>query len=110
MKLFHGVDDRLERLRIVHGEVREYLAVQRDSALGELAHELGIGDPVLTHTGIDALDPKGAEIALLVSAVPIGVGESLLVGVLRYCPDILPGQKITARSLENLLAASPGGY
>ena len=109
-ELFDGIDDGLKRLGIVHGKVGENLTVETDILLGEFAHELGIGDPVLTRGGVDPLDPKGAEVALLGLAVAIGVGETLLVGVLGDCPDILAGQEVTAGSLENLLAASPRGY
>ena len=109
-ELFDGIDDGLKRLGIVHGEVSENLTVETDILLGEFAHELGIGDPVLTRGGIDPLDPKGAEIALLGLAVTIGVSQTFLVSVLSYGPDILSGEEISAGSLENLLAASPRGY
>ena len=105
--LLHGIDDGFERLRVVHREVGEDLAVQTDVLLCELAHELGIGDTVLACGSVDPLDPKGAEIALLGLAVTISVGQTFLVGVLCYGPDILSGEEITASSLENLLAASP---
>ena len=109
-ELFDGIDDGLKRLGIVHGEVSKNLTVETDILLGEFAHELGIGDPVLTRGGVDPLDPKGAEVALLGLAVAIGVSQTFLISVLRYGPDILSGEEISAGSLENLLAASPGGY
>jgi hypothetical protein len=105
--LFYRVDDSLESLGIVHGQVGEYLAVQTDILGTELTHELGIGDAVLACSRIDTLNPQGAEVALLVLAVAIGVGETFLVGVLCNCPNVLAGQEITAGSLENLLAACP---
>ena len=110
MDLFDGIDDGLKRLGIIHGEVSENFAVETDVLLRELAHELGISDPILTRGGIDPLDPKGAEIALLGLAVTIGVSQTFLVSVLSYGPDILSGEEISAGSLENLLAASPRGY
>jgi len=109
-ELFDGIDDGLKRLGIVHGEVGENLTVETDILLGEFAHELGIGDPVLTRGGVDPLDPKGAEVALLGLAVAIGVSQTFLVSVLRYGPDVPSGEEISAGSLKNLLAASPGGY
>ena len=105
--LFNRIDDCFERLRVVHGEAGENLAVETDVLLGELAHELRVGDAVLTGSGIDSLDPESAECTLLGLTVTIGVGETFLVGVLRYGPDILSGEEITAGSLKNLLAASP---
>ena len=109
-ELLDGIDDSLKSLRVVHGEVSKNLAVETDILLRELAHELGVGDTVLTGGGVDPLDPEGAEVALLGLAVTVGVGQTFLVGVLSYGPDILSGEEITAGSLKNLLAASPGGY
>ena len=97
--LFYRIDDCFERLWVVHGEVSENLAVETDVLLRELAHELRVRDAVLTGSGVDSLDPEGTEITLL--------GLAVTISVLRYSPDILSGEEITAGSLENLLAASP---
>lgn len=105
--LFYRIDDCFERLRVVHGEIGENLAVETDVLLRKLAHELRVGDAVLTGSGVDSLDPESAEVTLLGLAVTVSVGETFLVSVLRYSPDILSGEEITAGSLENLLAASP---
>ena len=108
LELFgNRLDDGFERLGVIHGEVGENLAVETDILLRELAHELGIGDTVLTRGGVDPLDPEGAEIALLGLAVTVGVSQTFLVSVLCYGPDIPSGEEISAGSLENLLAASP---
>ena len=106
-QLFYGVDDRLERLWIIHGKVRKNLTVQADILLGELAHELGIGHAVLAGGGVDTLDPESPEFALLGLAVTVGIGQTFLIGVLRYRPNVLPGKEITAGPFENLLAACP---
>ena len=105
--LFYRIDDCFERLWVVHGEIGENLAVETDVLLRELAHELREGDAVLTGSGVDSLNPESAEATLLGLAVTVSVGETFLVSVLRYSPDILSGEEITAGSLENLLAASP---
>ncbi len=105
--LFYRIDDCFERLRVVHGEVGENLAVEADVLLRELAHELRVGYPVLTRGGVDSLDPECTEITLLGLTVTIGVSETFLVSVLSNSPDILSGEEITAGSLKNLLAASP---
>ena len=105
----YGLDDSFERLRVVHGEVGEHLAVEADVLLRELAHELGIGDAVLTAGGVDSLDPQSAEIALLGLAVTVCVGETFLVGVLRNRPNIPSRQEVAFGLLEDLLAARPGG-
>ena len=107
--LVDGFDYSLECLRVVHGEVGEDLAVQADVILGEESHKLGVGHSVLTGGGVDSLNPKSAEIALLSSSVTVGVSKTFFVGVLRDRPNILPAEEVTASSLKNLLAARPGG-
>ena len=105
--LFYRVDDSFESLRIVHGEIGENLAVEADVLSIELAHELRVGHTVLTCSSIDTLDPECAEVALLGPAVTVSIGETFLVGVLGYGPNVLSCEEITAGSLENLLAACP---
>lgn len=108
--LFYRIDDSFERLWVVHSEIGENLTVETDVLLCELAHELRVRDAVLTSGSVDSLDPKGTECTLLGLAVTVGVGETFLVSVFRYSPDILSGEEVTAGSLKNLFAASPRGY
>ena len=105
--LLYRVDDSLECLRIIHGEVCQYLAVQADILLCDAAHELGIGKSVLTCGSDDTLDPEGTEFSLLGFSVTVCISETFFIGVLRNRPDISPGKEVTAGSLENLLAACP---
>ena len=86
----YRLDDSLESLRIIHSEVSKDLTVKTDILLCQLAHELRISDTVLTCGSIDSLDPESAEIALVGLAVTISIGETFLVGVLGYGPDVLP--------------------
>src|SRR5260221_6767810 len=72
-----GVDDRLEGGRLADREVRQDLTVELDASAFDAAHELRIGHAVLTHAGIDADDPQGAEAPLLVAAVAIGILQPL---------------------------------
>ena len=109
IKLFYGVDDRLESLRIIHGKVCQHFTVEADVLLGKFTHKLRIRDAVLACGGVDSLDPKSAEVALLVPAVTVSVGETFLVGVLRNRPNIPSRQEVTTGSFEDLLAARPGG-
>ena len=109
IKLLYRVDDRLECLRIIHGKVRQHFAVETDVLLGEFTHKLRIREAVLTCGSVDSLDPESAEIALLGPAVTVCVGETLLIGVLRNRPNIPSRQEVTTGSLEDLLAARPGG-
>ena len=108
-ELLDRVHNSLKSLRVVHGKVGKHFAVETDVLLGETAHKLGVGDSVLAGGGVDTLDPQGAEFSLLGATVAVSVGETFLIGVLRNRPNIFPGQEVTAGSLENLLAACPGG-
>ena len=109
IKLFYRIDDSLECLRVIHGKVCQHFAVETDVLLGEFTHKLRIREAVLTCGSVDSLDPESAEIALLGPAVTVCVGETLLVGVLRNRPNIPSRQEVTTGSLEDLLAARPGG-
>src|SRR4051812_11643575 len=74
-----GLADQLrEGRRLLAGQVREHLAVDLDAGLLDAVHELRVGETVLTHAGIDALDPQAAEIALLGAAVAIRILQALL--------------------------------
>ena len=64
---------------------------------------------MLTAGGVDSLDPKSTEVALLGFAVAVCVGETFLVGVLRNRPNISSRQEVAFGLLEDLLAARPGG-
>src|SRR3954471_23569914 len=69
-----GLADQLrEGRRLLAGEVGQDLAVDLDAGLLDAVHELRIGEAVLAHAGIDALDPQTAEIALLGAAVAIRI-------------------------------------
>src|SRR3954470_18406285 len=67
-----------ERRRLLAGKIGQDLAVDLDAGLLDAVHELRVGETVLTHAGIDALDPQAAEIALLGAAVAIRILQALL--------------------------------
>ena len=100
----HLVNDSLESGGIVEREVGENLTVDLDTGLVDQAHELGIGEILETSSCIDTLDPEGAEIALFLLAVAIGVGETLLPGVLSYGPHIATASIVTAGEFEDFLS------
>src|SRR5918998_4649362 len=60
-------------LGVAHGYVGQNLAVDLDAGLLEAVHELAVGESLLAGGGVDAHDPKAAEVALLVATVPVGV-------------------------------------
>src|SRR5262245_60576227 len=64
--------------RLAGGEISHHLAVHGDAGLLDAGDELRVGEAMGAGAGVDALDPEGAEIALLVAAVAIGVLQRLL--------------------------------
>ena len=77
----HDFDDLGECFRIGDGHIGENLAVHLDVGLGKLVNELAVADAVFTDGGIEADDPQGAERALLVAAVSVGILTSMGYGV-----------------------------
>ena len=105
--LLHLVDDSLEGFGIVHGEVGEHLAVDLDPGLVDKTHELGVGKVLETGGSVDTLDPEGAEIALFLLAVAVGVGETLLPGVFGDGLHIAAAAVISAGQFEYFLSLCP---
>src|SRR5436189_2099372 len=62
-----------ERLRIVHGDVREHLAIDLDAGLVQAVDELRVAHALAPRRGVDPDDPKAPEIALFVAPVAVGV-------------------------------------
>src|SRR6266536_4578315 len=96
--------DRAERLRIVYGELRQHLAVERDLGLAKAGHELGVRELVLPRGGVDADDPQPPERPLLVLAVTVGVVERMLDLFLRVAVRGLLQPPVALRLAENLAA------
>src|SRR5690606_11216856 len=92
--------------RVVHGDVRQHLAVQGDAGLGQPVHETAVAQPVGAGGGIDARDPQAAEIALLLLAVDVGVLLGLDDRLLGDAEDLAPGVVVALGTGEDLLVAT----
>ena len=103
--LLHLVDDGLESLGVVEGEVGKDLAVDLDTRLGELVHELAVVHAKFTHGGVDTDNPQAAEFAFLVFSVAISVGLTLFVRVLRHSPHVLSRAELTFGLLQDFLSS-----
>ena len=55
------VDERLEACGVLDGEIGQHLAVDLDAGLVEAVDKSAVGQPVLAHGRVDALDPQRAE-------------------------------------------------
>ena len=102
--LLYLSDDSLESFGMVHGQVGEHLAVDLDTCLVKGTHELAVAHTLETSSSVDTLDPQGAEAALLLLAVAISVGQTLLPSVLGNGPDILAGTEVAAGELQDSLS------
>src|SRR4029434_4546215 len=70
---FGELGDRLEAVRIVHGEIGEHVAIDGDAALLQSVHQPGVGEAGETRGGVDAHDPQAAELAPAHAAIAICV-------------------------------------
>ena len=104
----HDFDDLGKCFRIGDGHVRENLAVHLDVGLGKLVNELAVADAVFTDGGIEADDPQGAERALLVTAVSVGVLTGVGYGVNGKANVRLATALETLGGLEDFFAAFAG--
>lgn len=102
--LFGLVNNSLESLGVVNSEVGENLTVDLDALLVDETDELAVGETLETGSRIDTLNPEGAESALLVLAIPVGVGLTLLPGVLGYSPDVLTTAEVALSEFEDSFA------
>ena len=73
--LLHGVNDCLECLWMIDGEISEDLAVEVDAFLLHAGDELGVGKTELAGGVVDAGNPKGTEVALFVATVAVSVAK-----------------------------------
>ena len=71
--LLHGVNDCLECLWMIDGEISEDLAVEVDAFLLHAGDELGVGKTELARSIVDAGDPKGTKIAFFVATVAVSI-------------------------------------
>ncbi len=106
--LFYFVYYSLKSFRMVHGQVGQDFPVEFNVVGFHLSHELAVGHPVHPGTRVDTGDPEGAEISLLVSAVPVGVHHGFLHGVLGYGPHIFTSSKVTFGLLEHFFPSGSG--
>lgn len=101
--VLHFVDNSFEGCGVVEGEVGENFAVDLDARLVDEAHEFAVAEVFLTGGCVDTLDPEGTEVALLVLAVAVGVGETFFPGVLGDGPHVAAATEIAAGEFQDFL-------
>src|SRR5436305_2241178 len=109
-RAFRLGDDRAERFRLVHRDVGEHFAVERDAGEVQRVDELAVGQPLGADRGVDALDPQSAEAALLHLAVAVGVLPGLLDRLAGDPDRVLAAAVIALRLIEDPLVLGAAGY
>src|SRR5690625_3571038 len=94
---------------VVHGDVRQHLAVQGDAGLGEAVHEAAVAHAVDPGRGVDAGDPQRAEIALLLLAVDVGVLLGLDDRLVGNAEHLAARVVVTLGLAQDLLVAATCG-
>src|SRR5262245_34304350 len=84
-------------------QVGEDLAIDVDVRPLEARHEHAIGHSELAHCRVDAGDPQGAELALLLAAVAVGILPRFHHRLLGDAVDVLPAAAEPLRLLQDLL-------
>ena len=90
---------------VVGGDVGEDLAIEAVAGQLEAVDEGRVAHAVQLAGGVDADDPEGAELALLLLAAGVGEHESALDGLLGCLIELGFGEEVTTRALEDLFAA-----
>src|SRR5690606_17604732 len=91
---------------IVHGDVRQHLAVERDAGLHQSVHEAAVAHAVHPGSRVDAGDPQRTEVALLVLAVDVGVLLRLDDRLLGDAEYLATRVVVTLRLGEDLLVTT----
>src|SRR5271163_2700791 len=105
-----SLDDRGECRRLGDREVREHLAVDLDASRDQARDEAAVGETVFARSRVDALNPQGAEFALAVLAVAVGILHRLFNGLLRRANGILAAAEIAFGGAQNFLVLGVGSY
>src|ERR1700694_1855699 len=102
--------DRLERRRLVDGEIRQHLAVDRDARPGKAVDKDAVGHAERTHRRVQALNPERAKRALLALAVAEGVLRGLLHRGLGGADGVLAAAAKTLGELVDFLVLGVRGH
>ena len=97
--LLHLSNDSLESLWVVYSEVSENLTVDLDTSLMQSTHQSIISHILEAGSSVDTLNPQRTESTLLVAAIAVSIGKTLLPSVLGYGPYVLTRSIVTTCKL-----------
>src|SRR5690348_15945778 len=101
--------DRAKRRDVVHGEIRQHLAVDGDAGFVEARDQAAVGQSELARGRVDAHDPQRAELALLLLAADVGVLLGLGDGLLGNAIDLAAGVVVALGGLPGFLVTRTRG-
>ena len=90
---------------MVHGQVGEDFAVEFDVVFVQTTHENRVGYSVDAAAGVDTVNPQGAELALFVLSVAVGVGLTFFPFVFGYGPYVFASTPIAFGAVEDFFSA-----
>src|SRR5258708_124162 len=104
---FRRRHERSERRGILHGDIREYFAVERDARSLEAVNQLAVRQAVLAGGSAHALNPQAAILALLDAAGALGIAIGAIGRFLCGLVELALGEGKSFFPLEVLLAPCP---
>src|SRR5258707_1027609 len=104
------IHQSLECGGLVDRQIGQDLAVDLDPGAGEPGDKSAVGEAMLAHGGVDALDPQGAEVTLLLLAADIVVLQRPVGRGIGRGDVVLAAAAHALGLLEDLLAAGVAGY
>src|SRR5262249_54145393 len=102
--------ERAKRGTVVHRDVGEHLAIDLHAGLAKAVDDAAVGQTVQPRRGIDARDPQGAELALVLPAIAVGILPGLDDGLLGGAVNLAAGVVVALRLAKNLLVTAPGRH
>ena len=104
------LDNGLERCGLVDGEIRQHLAIDHEAGLRKAVNKSTVGEAKRAHGRVQALDPQGAEGALLALSVAVGVLRRLIHRLLGDADGILAAAVKALGGLEDFLVLGVSGH
>src|SRR5690606_21513571 len=92
-----------ERFFVANSQIRQDFTVDFDGGLFQAIHKTAVGQSKLACGSIDSHDPKGTELTLSLSTIPISILAGFDHGLFGHAINSATGAVITFRLLENLL-------
>ena len=107
---FGLIDNGTEGFGLMHGQIGQNLTVHLDTGFRQTVDETRVGQSLVmgADSGVDALDPQGAELALARLAVACGVLVGLVDGLRGGAEIPRTGAIVTFGRVKNLLVTAMG--